>query len=69
MNDTRLTWTRYECNEIKEKNYNVLSLSGCFGFLTFIYYMAMRKHEKYKNKIQTSEYDNSVMWFALETSN
>ena len=51
MNDTRLDWTRYHCNKEKQKNYTVLSLSGFFGFLTFIYYAAVRKHEKYKNKI------------------
>ena len=57
MNDTRLDWTRYNCNKVKEKNYNVLFLSGLFGFLTFIYYIAMRKHEKYKSRIQSSECD------------
>ncbi|CAB4013158.1 Hypothetical predicted protein [Paramuricea clavata] len=54
MNDTRRDWTiGFDCNKVKEKNYNVLSLSGVFGFLTFIYYAAVRKHEKYKNKIRT----------------
>ncbi|XP_028414089.1 osteopetrosis-associated transmembrane protein 1-like [Dendronephthya gigantea] len=52
MNDTRRDWTGYNCNKVKQKNYNVLYLSGLFGFLTFIYYAAVRKHEKYKNKIQ-----------------
>ena len=56
MNDTRRDWTNFDCNKVKEKNYNVLSLSGIFGFLTFIYYAAVRKHEKYKSKIQTRTY-------------
>jgi hypothetical protein len=57
MNDTRRDWTiGFDCNKVKEKNYNVLSLSGVFGFLTFIYYAAVRKHEKYKNKIRTRMY-------------
>ena len=51
MNDTRRDWTNFDCNKVKEKNYIVLSLSGMFGFLTFIYYVAVRKHEKYRSKL------------------
>ena len=53
MNDTRRDWTNFDCNKVKEKNYTVLSLSGMFGFLTFIYYAAVRKHEKYRSKLQS----------------
>lgn len=53
MNDTRQDWTKHGCNKVKDKNYNVLSLSGFFGFLTFIYYVGVRKHEKYKSKVHS----------------
>ena len=60
MNDTRREWTRYHCNVVKEKHYIVLSLTGFFGFLTIIYYCAMRKHQKYKSKVLTRTYTFSM---------
>lgn len=53
MNHTRKDWKYYHCWNDNDANFSVLSLTGVLGFSTFIYYVAVRKHEKYKHNVQS----------------
>ena len=57
MNDTLLDWKANDCWENPVRNYTDLFLSFGLALSTFLFYVGVQRHEKYKMKVYSRMYN------------